>query len=110
SGTCALICLLTACVKHASAGTGSLLPYTRHMRITWAAIMAAAFLGSLCHAQGASSFQPLDQWQMAVLNGDSTQLASLYSASPPAQIDTGKGNVDAATDVAFWTGLKIKSI
>jgi thioredoxin 1 len=72
--------------------------------------MVTALLGTLCHAQGASSFQPLDQWQMAVLNGDSTQLASLYSASPPAQIDTGKGSADAAADVAFWTGLKIKSM
>jgi hypothetical protein len=79
------------------------------MRILRAALLGA-FLATLCHAQGASSFQPLDQWQMAVLNGDSAQLASLYSASPPAQIDTGKGSVDAATDVAFWTGLKIKSM
>ncbi|HKR83414.1 MAG TPA: hypothetical protein VJS37_04520, partial [Terriglobales bacterium] len=47
---------------------------------------------------------------MAILNGDTTQLASLYSVAPPAQIDTGKGNVDASGEAAFWIGLKIRSL
>jgi hypothetical protein len=61
-------------------------------------------------AETAENFQPLEQWQMAVLNGDATRLVSLYSVAPPAKIDTGKGNVDAMADAAFWTGLKIRSM
>jgi len=47
---------------------------------------------------------------MAILNGNPNQLMSLYSVAPPAQIDTGKGNVDASAEAAFWTGLKIRSM
>lgn len=72
--------------------------------------MLTALLVSVSFAQFTTSFAPLDQWQMAVLNGDSAGLSALYSTYPPAMIDTGKGNVDAATDVAFWTGLKIRSM
>jgi hypothetical protein len=61
-------------------------------------------------AQNAENFQPLEQWQMAILNGNPNQLMSLYSVAPPAQIDTGKGNVDASAEAAFWTGLKIRSM
>ncbi len=83
--------------------------YTRHMKVM---LLAVFFLCSCIpgFAQNAPNFPPLEQWQMAVLNGDSNQLASLYSAMPPAQIDTGKGNIDASADVAFWTGLKIHSM
>lgn len=85
------------------------LPYTPGMRVFRSALLAA----SLCvfgGAQSTQNFQPLEQWQMAVLNGDQAQLISLYSIAPPAQIDTGKGSVDATSDVQFWTGLKIRSM
>lgn len=69
-----------------------------------------ALLGSFSAAQFTTSFAPLDQWQMAILNRDSSALSALYSTNPPAMIDTGKENVDAGADVAFWTGLKIRSM
>jgi thioredoxin 1 len=86
-----------------------MLLYTRDMRVIRAAVFAA-FITSLGAAQSASTFAPLEQWQTAVLNHDSAQLASLYSTSPAAQIDTGKGSVDANTDAAFWTDLKVRSM
>jgi len=79
------------------------------MRLLRAAALAA-LLSIPGFAQFTTSFAPLDQWQMAILNGDSAGLSALYSTYPPAAIDTGKGNVDATTDVAFWTGLKIRSM
>ena len=85
------------------------LPYTRGMRLFCSALLGV-FLSALGFAQNAQGFQPLEQWQMAILNGDAAQLASLYSVLPPAQIDTGRGNVDATGEAAFWTGLKIRSL
>jgi thioredoxin 1 len=73
-------------------------------------VILLGLLGCVCAAQNAPEFAPLDQWQAAVLDGDSAQLASLYSAVPPARTDTGKGDVDAAVDTAFWVGLKIHSM
>ena len=87
----------------------TVLPYTRVMQMIRAALLAA-FLGTFCSAQFTTSFAPLDQWQVAVLNGDSAGLAALYSSSPAATIDTGKGSVDPSADVVFWTGLKIRSM
>jgi len=72
-------------------------------------IRAVALAALLCipgFAQFTTSFAPLDQWQMAILNGDSTALASLYSLSPAATINTGKASVDVKADVAFWVGLR----
>jgi len=85
------------------------LPYTRGMRFFCSALLGI-FLSALGIAQNVQSFQPLEQWQMAILNGDTAQLASLYSITPPAQIDTGKGNLDAAGEAAFWIGMKIRSL
>jgi thioredoxin 1 len=79
------------------------------MRVFRSALLGI-FLSVLGFAQNAQNFEPLEKWQMAILNGDATQLGSLYSLVPPAQIDTGKGNVDAGAEVAFWTGLKIRSM
>ncbi len=79
------------------------------MRVIHAA-MLTAFLASVSVAQFTTSFAPLDRWQIAILNSDSAGLSALYSSNPPAAIDTGKGTVDAATDVAFWSSLKIRSM
>jgi hypothetical protein len=79
------------------------------MRVFRSALLCI-FLSVLGFAQNAQNFEALEKWQMAILNGDATQLGSLYSLAPPAQIDTGTGNVDAGAEVAFWTGLKIRSM
>ena len=81
------------------------------MAITRSTILGIVLLASVALGQNTSSFAPLEQWQVAVLNHDARQLATLYSSSPPARINIGKGNnVDAAADVSFWTGLKIRSM
>lgn len=67
-------------------------------------------LCAVSFAQSASNFPPLVQWKAAVLSGDSTRVKSLYSISPPAQIDTGHGQIDAQTEAAFWADLKAKSM
>lgn len=74
------------------------------------ALLAAAFFVGLCSAQFTTSFAPLDQWQMAILQGNSTELSSLYSVSPPVEIKTGTGEADLNAEYAFWTGLKPTSM
>lgn len=75
------------------------------MRAT-VATLCFAFLGTICSAQFTTSFAPLDQWQMAVLRGNTNELSSLYSVSPPAEIKTGTGEADLNAEYAFWEGLK----
>lgn len=79
------------------------------MRLFYVAVLAAV-LSIPGFAQFTTSFAPLDRWQMAILNGDSAALSALYSSYPPAAIETGKESVNAPTDVAFWVGLKIRSM
>ena len=58
----------------------------------------------------ASLFPPIDQWRTAVISGNAAGLKSLYSTQPAAQINTSAGHVDSDSTVAFWTGLRAKSI
>jgi thioredoxin 1 len=51
-------------------------------------------------------FPPLEQWKAAVSSGDAAALKALYSTNPPATIVTPSANINAETDVVFWTGLK----
>ncbi len=55
-----------------------------------------------------STFPPLEQWKNAVMSGNAVALKSLYSANPPAQIVTPKGETNADSDIAFWTSLKVR--
>lgn len=59
---------------------------------------------------GGDFFYPLDQWKNAVIAGDAAALKNFYSADPAAEIDTNSGHAGAADDIAFWLGLKAKSI
>lgn len=61
-------------------------------------------------AQTPSLFPPIEQWKTAVISGDAVALKSLYSNSPPAQINTTSGKVDADAGVAFWMSLKAKTV
>ena len=79
------------------------------MRNIRAAVLVA-ILAPVCSAQFTTSFAPLDQWQMAVLRGDRSELSSLYSVSPPVEIKTGTGEADLNAEYAFWTGLKPTSM
>jgi len=79
-------------------------------------LLALAALTFSCAANSnaqtaTSAFAPLDQWRQAILSGDPTQLANLYSTSPPAKIDTGDQTVVSATDDAtFWQSWKAKGL
>lgn len=65
---------------------------------------------ALCAAQTVSTFPALAEWKAAVLKGNAAALKLLYSSSPEPQISTTSGHVDTDADVAFWTGLKARSL
>lgn len=77
------------------------------LRILVSAILLFALMSA---AQTASTFPALAEWKAAVTKGDSAALRSLYSASPAPQISTTAGHIDTDADVAFWTGLKARSL
>jgi ketosteroid isomerase-like protein len=63
------------------------------------------------HGTTAPAFAPLERWRQAILSGDADQLVKLYSASPPAQINTGdQKTVGAAEDASFWQDWKTKGL
>ncbi len=84
------------------------------LRRCWLAyIFLIAILAS--HAAGQTStsavpFPPLEQWKDAVLSGNSSALNALYSTTPPAKIQTVSGESSTGADIAFWTGLKARTI
>jgi hypothetical protein len=64
----------------------------------------------LAKAPQVAAFPPVEQWKAAVLAGDVAKLSALYSTNPPARVVLGTGEIDAATEVAFWTGLKARRV
>jgi thioredoxin 1 len=50
-----------------------------------------------------ASFAPLEAWRLAIIQGNETRLASLYSQDPPAQVVSARGSGGAPDDVQFWT-------
>src|SRR5512140_3644729 len=77
--------------------------YTQTMFRLSVLLSLPLMLGPVCSAQVAGDFPPLEQWHMAILRGDTAELSSLYSVSPPAEIKTGSGAVDLNAEYAFWT-------
>jgi thioredoxin 1 len=73
-------------------------------------IALVLFLATTCSGQSAASFPPLEHWKAAVIARDTAGLKSLYSSFPAAQINTVSGKVGADADVAFWTGLRAKTM
>ncbi|MBV9339860.1 MAG: thioredoxin family protein [Acidobacteria bacterium] len=67
-------------------------------------------MAGLSSAQTAGSFPPLEQWRTAIIGKNADALRALYSSSPPAAINTSSGTVDGDADVAFWMGLKARSM
>jgi hypothetical protein len=62
-------------------------------------------------APASSEFEPLDRWTVAVLAGDKTALAALYSTNPPSQVQTPQGkSEDSAGESAFWCAFAAKGI
>jgi hypothetical protein len=60
--------------------------------------------------QSTSSFAPLEQWKTAITSGNATALRALYSTNPPPQIKTVAGPSSADAEIAFWMGLKARSM
>lgn len=73
-------------------------------------LILSLLLSGSSFAQTASTFPALQQWRDAVIKGNPAALKSLYSFSPPVEVSTREGKVDTDKDVAFWTGLKARSM
>jgi thioredoxin 1 len=70
-------------------------------------LLVAHFLG----AQSATlAFPPLEQWKNAVAHNDASALRSLYSSTPPTEIDTPGGRLSPDANLAFWRGLGVQSL
>jgi thioredoxin 1 len=67
--------------------------------------IAATILVTATCAQAQKAFAPLDEWKSAVMNGDPTALAKLYSVHPPAVTQAGKERITLQDESAFWTDL-----
>ncbi len=68
---------------------------------------------TVCFAQTSpsasnSTFAPLQQWKTAIISGNAAVLKALYSTNPPTQIGTPSGATTADSDIAFWSGLKVR--
>ena len=55
-----------------------------------------------------SPFTPLEQWKVALLSGDAAKIRAFYSAHPPARVVLASGEAGADTEIAFWSGLKVR--
>src|SRR5664279_5669083 len=81
-------------------------------------IFAVAVLSLYCAGQAppqptakpVAVFPPLEQWKAAVIRGNVAALQTLYSSSPPAQVATAAGGSTVTSEVAFWTGLKVRRL
>jgi thioredoxin 1 len=59
----------------------------------------------------APSFTPFEQWRAAVLAGDSSAIARLYSQTPQPQIVTlGNKPFPLTDELSFWSSLKSKGL
>jgi thioredoxin 1 len=75
-----------------------------------AAVMLGLTLAQTSTADSSTGFPPLDQWRSAIIAGDAAALKAFYSTNPAAQVQA-KGVVSGAdADIAFWLGLKARSM
>lgn len=72
--------------------------------------LALLLVPSAVHSQNKPSFAPLEQWRAAVVSGDPAKLRAFYSTNPAARVILASGEVGTETEVAFWTGLKPRSM
>ena len=89
-------------------------------RVGIGAAIACMVLGAVLGASGqkapakkqapSATFAPLAQWKAAGLAGDAAKLRALYSTNPEARVILASGETNAQADIAFWTGLKARSI
>jgi thioredoxin family protein len=61
--------------------------------------------------QSASTFEPFDRWTSAVVAGNHTSLAALYTTLPPTQAQTPQGkSQDPNEEPMFWSALAAKGL
>jgi len=61
--------------------------------------------------RSAASFAPLEQWRLAVVDGDSTALMNLFATAPAPQVKSADEKPIAVQDeVNFWAGWKAKGL
>jgi len=83
------------------------------MRAGRAILVAAMFLLAIAPSfgQGGSAFAPFDRWTAAVVAGNQSSLAGLYSTRPPAQTQTPEGKTaDPNEEPMFWSALAAKGL
>jgi thioredoxin 1 len=81
------------------------------MRKLLLSLLLVAFAGTALAQQSGPDFPPFEKWRSAVLSGDASTLASLYTQSPPPDISTtDKKPVSAQDEVAFWSSWKAKGL
>jgi len=74
-------------------------------------ILAYIVTAAKAQLQPSASFTPLEQWRIAVLDGDPTALTQIYVSSPAPQIKGADGKaVSVQDEVNYWTGWKAKGL
>lgn len=73
-------------------------------------LLAAVSLSQTSPDSPSTGFAALDQWKAAVVAGDAATLKSLYSTDPAATIEANGTETKADSDIAFWLGLKARTI
>src|SRR5271155_592190 len=81
--TCGILAALVAAPR-SPAGDGAVVPQS--------AGESSAPAKHSSVAKGPAAFEPLARWRAAVLAGDKTALAALYSSTPPAETKTSQGD------------------
>jgi thioredoxin 1 len=67
--------------------------------------------GSTFAQQSASGFEPFDRWTAAVLAGNQTSLAALYTSNPPSQNQTPAGkSQNPSEEPTFWSALAAQGL
>ena len=85
----------------------------RRITIRTCIFLAFATLLPCCFGQPTAgkpnpTFPPLEQWKNAIVSGNTVALKAMYRSSPPAHIVTPAGETGADSDIAFWTGVKVR--
>jgi hypothetical protein len=59
----------------------------------------------------AASFAPLEQWRLAIVDGNPAALTQLYVSSPPPHIKGADGkDASLQEEVSFWAGWKARGL
>jgi thioredoxin 1 len=80
-------------------------------RMIWVVALLVVSQAAAVGQQSASTFEPFDRWTSAVVAGNQTSLAALYTTLPPAQAQTPQGkSQDPNEEPMFWSVLAAKGL